>query len=112
LHAGDRESAFAFYVGLFGWTKAEAVDMGPMGIYQTFATGGAPVGGIMTKTPQTPMAFWLYYFNVDAVDAAMARVKDGGGELIHGAMQVPGGSWIAHCLDPQGAIFAMVGPKL
>jgi predicted enzyme related to lactoylglutathione lyase len=26
-------------------------------------------------------------------------------------MQVPGGSWIAHCLDPQGAIFAMVGPK-
>ncbi len=25
--------------------------------------------------------------------------------------EVPGGSWIAHCLDPQGAIFAMVGPK-
>jgi uncharacterized protein len=52
--------------------------MGPMGIYQTFATGSAPIGGIMTKTPQTPMPFWLYYFNVDAVDAAMARVKDGG----------------------------------
>jgi len=111
LHAGDRESAFVFYAGLFGWTKAEAVDMGPMGIYQTFATGGAPVGGIMTKTSQTPMPFWLYYFNVDAVDAGIARVKDGGGQLIHGPTQVPGGSWIAHCLDPQGAIFAMVGPK-
>ena len=23
LHAGDGESAFAFYSGLFGWTKAE-----------------------------------------------------------------------------------------
>jgi predicted enzyme related to lactoylglutathione lyase len=111
LHAGDGNSAFAFYAGLFGWTKAEAVDMGAMGIYQTFATGGAPVGGMMTKTPQTPAPFWLYYFNVEAVDAAMTRVKDAGGEIIHGPMQVPGGSWIANCLDPQGAIFALVGSK-
>jgi predicted enzyme related to lactoylglutathione lyase len=111
LHACDGASAFAFYAGLFGWTKAEAVDMGAMGIYQTFATGGAPIGGMMTKTPQTPAPFWLYYFNVEAVDAAMARVKDAGGQIIHGPMQVPGGSWIAHCLDPQGAIFALVGSK-
>jgi uncharacterized protein len=111
LHAGDGKSAFTFYSGLFGWTKAEAVDMGEMGIYQTFATGGPAVGGMMTKMPQTPAPFWLYYFNVDAVEAAMARVKDKGGQIIHGPMQVPGGSWIAHCLDPQGAIFAMVGPK-
>ena len=111
LHAGDLESAFAFYSGLFGWTKGEAISMGPMGVYQTFATGGAPCGGMMTKTPETPAPFWLYYFNVDAVEAAMARVKDAGGQIIHGPMQVPGGSWIAHCLDPQAAIFAMVGPK-
>jgi uncharacterized protein len=32
LYAGDREAAFAFYAKLFGWTKAEHVDMGPMGI--------------------------------------------------------------------------------
>jgi hypothetical protein len=51
LHAGDLESAFAFYADLFGWTKAESVDMGAMGIYQTFATGGAPCGGMMTKIP-------------------------------------------------------------
>jgi predicted enzyme related to lactoylglutathione lyase len=111
LHAGDLESALAFYSGLFGWTKGEAISMGPMGVYQTFATGGAPCGGMMTKTPETPAPFWLYYFNVEAVEAAMARVKDAGGQIIHGPMQVPGGSWIAHCLDPQGAIFAMVGPK-
>ena len=111
LHAGDLESALAFYSGLFGWTKGEAISMGPMGVYQTFATGEAPCGGMMTKTPETPAPFWLYYFNVEAVEAAMARVKDAGGQIIHGPMQVPGGSWIAHCLDPQGAIFAMVGPK-
>src|ERR1700732_731566 len=111
LHAGDGESAFAFYSGLFGWGKGEAMDMGTVGVYQIFATGGAPCGGMMTKMPQTPAPFWLYYFNVDAVEAAMARVKDAGGQIIHGPMQVPGGSWIAHGLDPQGAIFAMVGPK-
>ena len=111
LHAGDRESAFAFYAGLFGWTKAEAVDMGPMGIYQTFATDGAPIGGMMTKTPSIPAAFWLYYFNVEAIDAAMTRVSQAGGQIVNGPHQVPGGSWIAQCIDPQGAMFAMVGPK-
>ena len=111
LHAGDGASAFAFYANVFGWTKAEAMDMGEMGVYQIFATGGAPVGGMMTKMPQTPAPFWLYYFNVDAVDAAMARVKDAGGQVIHGPTEVPGGSWIAHGLDPQGAIFAIVGAK-
>jgi predicted enzyme related to lactoylglutathione lyase len=112
LHAGNGEAAFTFYSGLFGWTKADAVDMGAMGTYQLFAiNGGPPVGGMMTKMPQTPAPFWLYYFNVDAVDAAMGRVTDGGGQIIHGPMQVPGGSFIAHCLDPQGAIFALVGPQ-
>jgi predicted enzyme related to lactoylglutathione lyase len=110
LMAGDREGAFAFYAGLFGWTKAEAVES-PAGLYQTFATGGAPVGGMMTKMPQMLGPFWLYYFNVVALDAAVARVEDGGGQIIHGPMQVPGGSWIAQCVDPQGAMFAMVGPK-
>jgi predicted enzyme related to lactoylglutathione lyase len=110
LHAGDREGAFAFYSDLFGWTKGEAVDMGPMGVYQTFAIHGAQAG-MMTKTPQTPAPFWLYYFNVEAVDSAVARVKDGGGQILFGPQQVPGGSWIVQCLDPQGAMFAVVGSK-
>jgi uncharacterized protein len=111
LHAGDRESAFAFYADLFGWTKAEAIDMGPMGTYQIFATGGVTIGGMMTKTPATPMAFWLYYFNVEALDAAVARVTEGGGQVVNGPHQVPGGSWIAQCRDPQGAMFALAAQK-
>ncbi len=111
LHAADWESAFAFYSGLFGWTKAEAVDMGPIGTYQTFATGGAPVGGMMTKFPAEPRPSWLYYVNVEEIDAAAARVKQGGGQVVNGPQQVPGGSWIVHGLDPQGAQFALVGPR-
>jgi uncharacterized protein len=111
LNAGDREGAFAFYSRLFGWTKADAMDMGEMGVYQIFAIGGVPSGGMMTKTPQMPGPFWLYYFNVEAVDAAMGRAQAGGGKVLNGPLEVPGGSWIVQCLDPQGAMFAMVGSK-
>jgi hypothetical protein len=57
LHAGDGPSAFDFYSGLFGWTKDEAMDMGTMGIYQTFKTAGEQGGGMMTKMPQSPRPF-------------------------------------------------------
>ncbi len=111
LHAGDRESAFAFYSGLFGWTKAEAMDMGAMGIYQLFAAGNDPIGGMMTKTDAMPMPFWLYYFNVDSIEAAASRVKDKGGQILNGPMEVPDNQWIIQCRDPQGAMFALVGPR-
>jgi predicted enzyme related to lactoylglutathione lyase len=113
LQASDREAAFAFYSSLFGWTKAEAFDMGdPVGLYQLFATGDAAVGGMMNKMAGVPVPFWLYYFTVTDIDAAIARVTDGGGQIMHGPVQVPGGVWIAQGLDPQGAMFAVVGPRL
>ncbi len=112
LHAGDRERALAFYSSLFGWKKEAAHDMGPMGVYQLFSTGsGSAIGGIMTKTPDTPAAHWLYYVNVETADAALTRVREAGGQVLNGPMQVPGGSWILDCRDPQGARFALVAPK-
>ena len=32
-------------------------------------------------------------------------------EAVHGPMEVPGGSWIIQALDPQGAMFALVGTR-
>ena len=110
LLAADWEKAFAFYGELFGWQNADA-EIGPTDTYQLFSAGGQTIGGMLTKRSVEPVPYWLYYFNVDAVEAAMARVKDAGGQIIHGPMQVPGGSWIAQCMDPQGAMFAMAGPK-
>jgi predicted enzyme related to lactoylglutathione lyase len=111
LHAGDGEAAFAFYSGLFGWTKGDAMDMGPMGVYQIFKIGDAMAGGMMTRTAETPRPHWLYYINVDAADAAVARVTSAGGRLVNGPMQVPGGQWAVQALDPQGAIFGMLAPS-
>ena len=110
LHAGECASAFAFYSELFGWTQADAIDMGTMGIYQLFKTGAEPVGGMMTKTAAMPVPLWLYYFNVDDFDAAVERVKANAGQVVNGPHQVPGGNWIVQCLDPQAAPFALVGP--
>lgn len=110
LHAGDLAGAWPFYRDQFGWTEAEALDMGPMGVYQLFAAGSQPIGGMMTKRPEVPQPFWLFYVNVAAIDAAVERVKAGGGQVVNGPMQVPGGSWIVNAIDPQGAMFALVAP--
>jgi uncharacterized protein len=111
LYTGDLEQAFAFYSGLFGWSKSEAVDMGPMGIYQTFATDAVQVGGMMKKPETVPASAWLYYVNVEDITAAADRVKQSGGQIVNGPHQVPGGSWIVQGCDPQGAMFALVGPQ-
>jgi predicted enzyme related to lactoylglutathione lyase len=47
------------------------------------------VGGIMTKPAAIPTPYWGYYFNVDGIDAAVARVAAGGGNVINGPHQVP-----------------------
>jgi predicted enzyme related to lactoylglutathione lyase len=111
LYASDWERAFDFYAGQFGWTKADSMDMGPMGTYQLFAAGGDPIGGMMNKPEAIPSPAWLFYFTVDAADAAAARVTGHGGQVMHGPMQVPGGSWILQGMDPQGAMFALVAPS-
>ena len=38
-----------------------------------------------------------------------ARERHGGGRILSGPMEVPGGNWIIRCMDPQGAMFALVG---
>jgi predicted enzyme related to lactoylglutathione lyase len=108
LYALDGEKAFGFYAEMFGWTKADAIDMGEMGRYQLFAAGGAPIGGMMTKPANLPMPVWSYYFQVDAIGAALERLKAGKGQIVNGPMQVPGGSWIVQGIDPQGAMFSLV----
>ena len=110
LHTSDWRAALDFYARHFGWTKAEAVDMGPMGTYQLFGAGGDAIGGMM-NSPGFPKPAWLYYFNVDDIHAAKARVEAAGGEVLIDPHEVPGGDWIARALDPQGAMFALVGPN-
>ena len=107
LLAADWETAFAFYGELFGWQKADS-HVGVMGAYQEFSAGGETIGGMFTKPATLPVPFWLYYFNIDDIQAAAKRVEAGGGQILYGPTEVPGGAWIVHCTDPEGAIFALL----
>jgi predicted enzyme related to lactoylglutathione lyase len=110
LLAADWEKALAFYGEVFGWQKADA-DIGEMGTYQLFSVGGQTIGGMLTKPPRISHPSWLYYFNIGDLDAAAQRVKAGGGAILDGPFEVPGGTWIVQCRDPQGAMFALEGQR-
>jgi uncharacterized protein len=114
LYTTDIDAGFDFYQKLFGWTKLSDMDMGPMGVYRLFDEGDHKEmgdGGMMIKPPQMPVCAWSFYFNVDSIKAAIERVTSGGGKVVNGPMQVPGGGWIIQGMDPQGAMFSLVSNK-
>ena len=111
LYTDDLEAGFDFYNKVFGWTKVSDMDMGPMGLYRIFDEGDHKEmgdGGMMNRAPNIPVSSWNFYFNVDSISGAIERVKSGGGKVLNGPMQVPGGSWIIQGQDPQGAMFSLV----
>src|SRR5688572_19574659 len=107
LYTPNPEGAWTFYQSLFGWEKTSAMDMGDMGTYQMFGRGGGiPNGGIMKPPPGAPAA-WQPYVRVADAKAAAAIAQAGGGRIVNGPMEVPGGDWIAQGIDPQGAMFSV-----
>jgi uncharacterized protein len=110
LLATDWRKAFAFYGELFGWQRPDA-ETGLTEGYQSFAAGGQTIGGISTKRRTDPVPYWIFYINVDDIEAAMERVKSGGGRNFDSPVRTPGGSWIIRCADPQGAAFALLGER-
>ena len=110
LHTKDADAAATFYRRLLGWTPDASHDMGAMGSYLTFNGGGDPIAGIF-NSPGFPRPKWLYYFNVDDIDAAKSRVEAAGGKVHAGPMPVPTGQWMINASDPQGAMFGLLGQK-
>jgi hypothetical protein len=113
LTTTDWQAAFDFYQKLFGWTKTESMDMGSeLGLYQMYGWKGTTLGGMWNK-PKTMQAppHWLAYVTVPDTKAAVEKVKQLGGQVLNGPMEVPGGDWMAQCLDPQGVLFAVHSHK-
>jgi predicted enzyme related to lactoylglutathione lyase len=53
---------------------------------------------------------WGVYFSVDDTEAAMDKVKELGGQVLMGPMDVEPGK-IAVVQDPQGAVFNIITMK-
>ena len=105
---GDLDVAWNFYSQMFGWTKGTVMPMGDMGDYVLLQIDGKDIGGMMKRQDPLPMPMWLYYFNVDGIEAAAARITKAGGTIAMGPHQVPGGQWIVSALDPQGGNFQLL----
>lgn len=110
LATTDPESALRFYGELFGWSRGTAHDMGSMGPYQIFEHDGAQGGGMYVLQGNATPPHWLSYVRVRDVDQAVQAARNGGGRVLNGPMEVPGGSWIAVLMDPQGGSFAVHEP--
>jgi predicted enzyme related to lactoylglutathione lyase len=110
LLAEDRNKIFDFYGDLFGWQKAQS-ETETAHLYQLFSAGGQTIGGMLTKLPSVPQPCWLYYFNVDDIDETARRVNAAGGRVLQGPIELSDNCWIARCVDPQGALFALQGAR-
>jgi len=107
LVTSDQAAALRFYRELFGWEQVAVHDMGaPVGPYVIFGRGGQQLGGIFARQGGGGTQ-WLAYARVSSASRAADAAKAGGGRVINGPMQVPGGSWIAQLADPHGAAIAV-----
>ena len=111
LAAADQDRSIDFYKRHFGWTQERAMPMGEMGEYRFIEHDGVGIGAVMRKPPQMPVSLWTFYIGVDDIDRAAKAVTDGGGQILFGPMEVPGGEYSLSGLDPQGASFGLVGPR-
>jgi predicted enzyme related to lactoylglutathione lyase len=111
LMAADAAREIGFYVGLFGWSLPEPMDMGPMDKYQFVVHDDVTIGAIMGTMPEAPEPHWNHYFWTKSIAAAKDKIEAHGGRVINGPMEVPGGGWIVQGIDPQGAMFSLVGAK-
>lgn len=114
LMTPDMDAAQTFYGDLFGWEKAGSMDMGPLGEYRMLRNGAGRdfmFGAMMKKPAEMPAPLWFYYFRAPDIDVAAAYVKDKGGTIIVGPMQIPGGDYVFTAIDPQGALFSLIGSR-
>ena len=97
----DTEAARAFWGPLFGW-EFEAYPPGSeYHMSRISETSGIAISGM-----ESGRSGMRSYFDVDDIDAGVARVRELGGEA-DDKNPVPGMGWFATCRDPHGNDFGL-----
>jgi len=109
LHTRDYDASVRFYEKVFGWETFVVADA-PEFRYTTRADGpGGMLAGVMDAAaflPEGVPAHWSIYFEVDDVDAALARTVELGGSIIRPGEDTPYGR-LAQAADSTGALFKL-----
>ena len=111
LWSADPAKSIDFYKSRFGWSQEGDMDMGEMGKYQFVQHDGVEIGAVMPTMPDMPQSMWNFYIGVDDIDRAADAVRSGGGQVVNGPQEIPGGEFAVNAVDPQGALFGLVGPR-
>ena len=99
-----------FYTAVFGY-RVDEMDMGQEEPYRLFMLGDNRVAGLfkMTDEMEGVPPNWMTVFAVADCDAAAAKAKELGGELLFGPQDIPVGRF-AVLQDSTGAVFQVVAP--
>src|SRR5262249_53814571 len=110
LSTRDTAAAKEVYGAGFGWSCGDEPS-GRVGTYTIWKVGEAMVGGMLDMNaigmPGEIPPNWLVYFTVEDADAAVEKVRSGGGSLMNGPIDIPVGRF-AVVADQFGAAFAVM----
>jgi len=108
LATTDTDKAGEFYTKLFGW-RTQTQDMETM-TYTTFLNGERMNGGMMQMTEEWGdiPPHWMVYFAVEDCDSSAEKVKELGGQVMVGPMDIPPVGRFAMVQDPQGGAFTII----
>jgi predicted enzyme related to lactoylglutathione lyase len=113
LHTRDYQGARGFYAGVFGYTYEDLGDTDEFR-YATFRpAGGETAGGIhhdLNLSEGVPN-YWLPWFAVDDVDAAAAKARELGSQVLFQPMDSPYGR-MSIFAGAQGEVFAVISPQM
>ena len=70
--------------------------------------GAEPLGAIMDRSYKDQVA--IVWFEVEDIDAAIARVVAGGGAVAGDKNTIPGEGLVQYVADPEGTIFGLKQP--
>jgi uncharacterized protein len=108
LTTPDAEASQAFYGGLFGWQfKGDPVPGG--GVYVMARLGDRAAAAMFETTDRHPA--WASYVTVDDADAAAARARELGANVLAEPFDVMDAGRMATLQDPTGAVFCVWQPR-
>jgi predicted enzyme related to lactoylglutathione lyase len=109
----DPAAARRFYGGLFGWSFRD-VDIGGGQTYTVIEHNGRGIGGLVDArgiNRDANVSRWIPVLSVADMNAAMAEVRAGGGNVFQPPVDIPQRGRVAVIGDPQGAVLTLLEPR-
>jgi predicted enzyme related to lactoylglutathione lyase len=110
LATSDPAAAKEFYGGLFGWEAVDAGSVEETGGYAMFTLRGKQVAGIGPLMDPDQPQVWSTYISTDDADAAVARARDAGGQVVVEPMDVMDAGRMAFVAHPAGGFVGLWQP--